>query len=145
MPKKAAPVAPVKAGRTMSDEHKAALAEGREQGRAVRRYLEALESHRPRRGRKRSPETIERRLAELDQRVAGADPLTRLHLTQERMDLEQQLQVADAGTIDIEALESEFVSVAASYSERKGITYDAWRQAGVEARVLRAAGIGRGQ
>ena len=28
----------------MSDSHKAALAEGREQGRAVRRYLEALEA-----------------------------------------------------------------------------------------------------
>ncbi len=27
----------------MTDEHKAALAEGRNQGRAVRRYLEALE------------------------------------------------------------------------------------------------------
>jgi hypothetical protein len=27
---------------TVSDEHKAALAEGREQGRVVRRYVEAL-------------------------------------------------------------------------------------------------------
>ena len=44
--------------RAMSDEHKAALAEGREQGRVVRRYLEALESSRPKRGRRRTPETI---------------------------------------------------------------------------------------
>ena len=29
--------------RTMTDEHKAALAAGRNEGRAVRRYLEALE------------------------------------------------------------------------------------------------------
>ena len=36
----------------MSDAHKEALAEGREQGRAVRRYLEALEANKPRRGRK---------------------------------------------------------------------------------------------
>ena len=28
---------------------------------------------------------------------------------------------------------------------RKGIRYDAWRAAGVEARVLKSAGIGRGQ
>ena len=33
--------------RTMSDEHKAALAEGRAQGRAVRLYLEAIEANKP--------------------------------------------------------------------------------------------------
>ena len=38
----------------MSADHKAALAKGREEGRIVRRYLEALESNRPRRGRKLS-------------------------------------------------------------------------------------------
>ncbi len=44
----------------MSAEHKAALAKGREEGRAVRRYLEALEEQRPRRGRKRTPESIKK-------------------------------------------------------------------------------------
>ena len=48
--------------RTMSDEHKAALAEGREQGRVVRRYLEALVSHRPSRGRRRTPDSITKRV-----------------------------------------------------------------------------------
>jgi hypothetical protein len=43
----------------MSDEHKAALAEGRNQGRAVRRYLEALDAHKPRRGRKRTTESMQ--------------------------------------------------------------------------------------
>ena len=48
MPKKAAAAKKVARTRsTMSDEHKAALAEGRDQGRAVRRYLEALETSRP--------------------------------------------------------------------------------------------------
>ncbi len=61
MAKKAPSVS--KRQRTMSDEHKAALAEGREQGGVVRRYLEALESHRPKRGRKRTPESIAKRLA----------------------------------------------------------------------------------
>ncbi len=42
MPRKAAAVTTRQ--RTMSEDHKAALAEGREQGRVVRRYLEALES-----------------------------------------------------------------------------------------------------
>src|SRR5947209_20418106 len=88
MPRKAA--ASTKRQRTMSEEHKAALAEGREHGRVVRRYLEALESHRPRRGRKRTPESIAKRLAAIDERLANADPLSRLHLLQERTDLEQE-------------------------------------------------------
>ena len=51
-----------RARRPMSDEHKAALAEGRNQGRAVRGYLEALEAHKPKRGRKRTPDSIKKRL-----------------------------------------------------------------------------------
>jgi len=40
--------APAKRKRSpMSNEHKQALAEGREQGRGVRLYLEALEKNRP--------------------------------------------------------------------------------------------------
>jgi hypothetical protein len=132
--------------RTMSDEHKAALAEGREQGRVVRRYLEALESHRPKRGRRRTAESIAKRLSTIDEQVATADPLTRLHLSQERMDLEQELATAAGGPPgDLEELEAAFVEVAAAYGERKGLTYEAWRSIGVAPRVLKAAGIGRGQ
>ena len=133
-----------KASRSMSDEHKAALAEGREQGRAVRRYLEALESTKPRRGRKRTSESIQKRLAAIEEQLGSADPLSRVHLVQERIDLEQEL-AAGANGVDLEGLEAGFVAAAAAYGERKGISYDAWRAAGVEPRVLRAAGIGRGQ
>jgi hypothetical protein len=45
--------------RAMSKQHKAALAVGRAEGLAVRRYLDALEAHKPKRGRKRTPESIE--------------------------------------------------------------------------------------
>ncbi|MDP9071318.1 MAG: hypothetical protein M3N68_08545 [Actinomycetota bacterium] len=128
----------------MSDEHKVALAEGRGQSRVVRRYLEALESQRPKRGRRRTPESIQRRLVEVDQRLSSADALSRLHLTQERMDLERELSAGD-DNVDLDTLEAEFVEAARQYGERKGITYQAWRQAGVEPRVLKAAGIGRGQ
>src|SRR5579885_2078674 len=130
--------------RSMSDAHKEALAVGREQGRAVRRYLEALEANRPRRGRKRTPESIERRLAAIEERLANADALSRLHLAQERMDLEAELASSSEG-VDIGALEAAFVKAAGPYRRRKGIGYDAWRAAGVEPRVLKAAGIGRGQ
>jgi hypothetical protein len=131
--------------RTMSDEHKAALAEGREQGRLVRRYLEALESHRPKRGRRRTPESIAKRLAAIDEQLPAADPLTRLHLVQERIDLEQELGIAGGNDEDLEELEAAFIEVAAAYGERKGLTYEAWRSIGVAPRVLKAAGVGRGQ
>jgi hypothetical protein len=127
----------------MSDEHKAALALGREQGRAVRRYLEALEAHRPKRGRKRTPESIQRRLAEIEKRLETADPLSRLQLRQERMNLQGELAAKSDG-VDIGQLEDEFVRAARDYGQRKGITYNAWREAGVDAAVLRRAGIRRG-
>jgi len=127
----------------MSDSHKAALAEGREQGRAVRRYLEALEAHKPKRGRKRTPESVQKRLAAIDERLADADALTRLHLVQERMNLAAELSSTD-NTVDMKALEDEFVVAAAPYGARKGITYAAWRQLGVDPGVLRRAGIKRG-
>ena len=42
---------------------------------------------------------------------------------------------------DVGSLESEFKKHVASYSERKGVTYTAWRESGVPAKVLREAGI----
>ncbi len=127
----------------MSDSHKAALAEGRDQGRAVRRYLEALEAHKPKRGRKRTPESVQKRLAAIDEKLIEADALTRLHLVQERMNLESELATSDS-TVDIQSLEDDFAAAAAPYGTRKGVTYAAWRQLGVDPAVLRKAGIKRG-
>ena len=50
----------------MSDEHKAALAQGRSEGKAVRDYLEALRANKPKRGRKRTADSIKKRLAAID-------------------------------------------------------------------------------
>ena len=61
---------------------------------------------------------------------------------QERRDLEDELQSMDSA-VDLSAIESSFVKVAKSYSERQGISYAAWREVGVEASVLKKAGIGR--
>jgi hypothetical protein len=127
----------------MSREHKAALAEGRDQGRAVRRYLEALEAHRPRRGRKRTPDSIKRRLTAVETEYASADPLKRLHLAQERLDLRAALAASES-KVDLDKLEKEFVKSAAPYSQRKSISYSAWRELGVPAPVLEKAGISRG-
>ena len=126
----------------MSDEHKEALALGREQGRAVRRYLEALELHRPKRGRKRTPDSIKKQLAVIEEKLPSADPLSRVQLIQQRMDLQRELATKGV-TVDLGALESEFVKAARDYGTRKGISYAAWREAGVDAAVLKKAGISR--
>jgi hypothetical protein len=128
--------------RPMSGEHKEALARGREEGRAVRLYLEAIEEQRPRPGRRRTPESISRRLDIVTEKIATADALSRLHLLQERADLEVELARADTGE-DIADLEAKFLKVAKSYGERKAIGYSAWRAAGVDADVLERAGISR--
>jgi hypothetical protein len=126
----------------MSAEHKAALARGREEGRVVRRYLDALARRRPRAARRRSPEAIERRLAAIEAELAEADSLQRLHLIQERSDLQAELNQREPED-DLATLERAFVKVAASYSERKGIDYATWRAVGVSAQVLDRAGVRR--
>lgn len=126
----------------MSEEHKTALAEGRDQGRSVRLYLEALDANKPRRGRKRTRESITKRLDAIETELPTVDPLKRLHLIQERLDLRSELETGDAGA-DLTELEAGFVAVAASYGERKGITYSAWRELGVPAAVLTRASITR--
>jgi len=126
----------------MSAEHKAALARGRSEGKAVRDYLDALRANKPKRGRKRTPDSIKKRLSTIDSQLKDADPLTELRLVQERRDLEYELQSMESA-VDLSAIESSFVKVAKSYSERQGISYAAWREVGVEASVLKKSGIAR--
>lgn len=135
-------MAPKKKTRTMSDAHKAALAEGRAQGLAVRKYLEALEANKPKRGRKRTTDSIKKRLEKVVVELETADPLKRLQLTQEQLDLEAELAAGDQ-TVDLSELEQGFIEAAAPYAARKGISYGAFRSVGVSPAVLRAAGISR--
>ena len=128
--------------REMSPEHKEAMAEGRTMGRAIKAYLNALDSNRPKRGRKRTPDSIQRRLDLIEETFDSTEPLKRLALAQERMDLEHELQTLQE-KVDISALEDEFVRVAKEYSAAKGYSYAAWREIGVTADVLRKAGISR--
>jgi len=128
----------------MTDAHKKALAVGREQGRVIRGYLEALDSTRPKRGRKRTADSVQRRLDAVRKELPSASGLNRVHLIQERMDLESELANLSGDGVDVSALEAAFVKVAAEYGTRKGISYTAWREAGVDAAVLKKAGIKRG-
>jgi hypothetical protein len=126
----------------MTAEHKQALADGRAEGRAVKVYLDALEQQKPRRGRKRTPDSIAKRLTVIEKQLADASSLQRLQLVQERRDLETELAGMDT-TVDLTALEAAFVKVAKDYSARKGIEYASWRELGVGADVLKKAGITR--
>jgi hypothetical protein len=137
-PKKAA----TKQKRTMSDEHKTAIAEGRKQAKAVADYLEALAANKPKRGRQRTPDSIKARIAKIDAELAEADAITALNLRQEKIDLEGELATKSSG-VDLSGLEAAFVEHASGYGSRKGISYGVWREAGVAPAVLKKAGISR--
>lgn len=126
--------------REVTPEHKAAMIQGRTETRVVRHYLEALEGVRKSGGRRRSKEALEKKLASVEQELESADPVGRLHLIQERIDLQKAVEATEQN-VDINELEGAFVEIAASYSERKGISYQAWREVGVPPKVLHAAGI----
>jgi hypothetical protein len=130
----------------MSTAHKAALAKGRQQANAVRAYLDVLEANRPKRGRKRTPESIAKRLAAIDSQYETAGSLTALQLLQERKNLETELAAMgrDSGP-DLDTLRRAFVKQARAYGEAKGIEHATWREIGVPADVLREAGITRGR
>ena len=136
--------APVKSKKTMSSAHKSALQAGRAQGRAVRLYLEALAANQPKRGRKRTADSVKKRLEQIDRDMANGslDVIERLSAIQERLDLQRELERFDQH-VNVAAVEEGFVSEASSYGARKGISYSAWRELGVSSDVLRRAGISR--
>lgn len=127
----------------MTDEHKAALAEGRELGKSVREYLEALDQNKPKRGRKRTADSVKKRLATIEESLDGATAIKKLELIQERRDLTVELATMGT-TVDLSQFEKGFIKDAKTYSQRKGITYATWREVGVAADVLKKAGITRG-
>ena len=110
----------------------------------VRDYLKALEQNAPRRGRRRTPESVERQLAVLEGEMEGASVTKRLGLIQERIDLEADLEaLQQAGSVNLSALEAGFATHAAAYGGRRGISYAAWREVGVSSATLKSAGIRR--
>lgn len=123
----------------MSQQHKDALAQGRVESRAIKAYLNALETRRP--GRPVTRDSLEKRLVAIDGKIETSDdPLKSVELLQTRLDIMDALAHVD----DVENfgdLESGFVEHAKAYSERKGISYSAWREFGVPAATLRAAAI----
>lgn len=127
----------------MSEAHKEAMARGRRQARAVKNYLEALERDR-RRGPKQTPAKVQRRIEETTVAIdQESSPVKRLELIQSRMDDEDLLHELEQ-RVDIDELEDAFVEIVADYSDRKGISYMAWRELKVPAKVLKRAGMRQG-
>jgi uncharacterized protein YdcH (DUF465 family) len=109
----------------------------------VRDYLEALRSNKPKRGRKRTADSINKRLAAIETELQSASAIEELQLVQERRDLNDELASLGSG-VDLAEIEEAFVEVAKGYGERKGISYASWRDVGVSAATLKRAGISRG-
>lgn len=124
----------------MATEHKEKLAQGRADARAVKSYLTYLDENKPKRGRRRTPETIAQRLETLQQELATSNPLARLNLIQEQMNLEVELERLK-NVPDDSSLRAGFIDAAARYSTSKGISRDAFRAVGVDAATLTEAGI----
>jgi hypothetical protein len=123
----------------MTQEHKEALARGRKEARAIKAYLKTVDTGKH--GRPVSRESLEKRLEKTNRQIEDSDdPLKTVDLIQTRLDIELALSRLE-DVESIERLEAKFVKYAASYSERKGVSYTAWRQFGVPATVLRNAGV----
>lgn len=124
----------------MSTAHKRALATGRTEARHVRAYLDALEAHKPRRGRQRTPETIRKQLTQVEAELRSATGFRKLELAARRLELRADLDTKRAGG-DLSGLRRNFVRHAGKYAARKGIPKQAFQEAGVPAADIREAGI----
>src|SRR5688500_14562841 len=92
----------------MSDSQKKAMAEGRTTSRSIARYLDALAATAPKRGRKRTRESMERRLRAIESELPTASPITKLAMIQERLDLQSELDSLQ-NRPDLAAYEKDFV------------------------------------
>ena len=122
----------------LTQEHLDALAQGRTERAIVKRYLDSLEKV-----QRNNSATIARKLTDVKTMLNddSLPPVKRLNLIQKRIDLTKKLNEQEEPMS--QDLEKDFVQVAKSFSERKGISYKAWREVGVPARVLKLADIHR--
>jgi hypothetical protein len=111
----------------------------------IRAYLKALEASKaPQPRGRRTVEYLQRKIdavpAEME---AASDPLKKVKLAQERLELQAELESRTA-VQELDKLEAVFVENAAQMSLEHGLSYAAWRDVGVPSQVLSKAGIKRG-
>ena len=102
------------------------------------------------RARNSNPETLQKQITKLKAQIQQTpDLLKRLTLEQTKLEKEQKLaqittEKSAASSVDASGLtqiELDFIEHAQQYSERKGISYKAWRTMKVPRGVLAKAGI----
>jgi hypothetical protein len=126
----------------MTSTHKAALARGREMSTIVDRYLSVVNVPK-KRGRRVSPAALRKRLAAAEATTKSATGVAKVLAAQEVRDLRARLSETSSDGTNTKTLEASFVKVARQFSVNRGISYAAWRDAGVPAAVLQRAGIAR--
>jgi hypothetical protein len=111
----------------------------------IRKYLRMVEARAGGglRGLK-TREWVEQQVEKLPEQIRDEeDPVKRLLLTQQLLD--NQAILADLpNEEEFQRAEEDFVAVVKGFSERKGLSYAAWRHVRVEPEVLERAGIKRG-
>ena len=124
----------------MSDEHKAALAQGRRESRAIKGYLVAL-------GQTKAGSSCHERIPGAKAQRFGCEDRVRVRSIEACRSGAATFGDGSSARVDgairriSESWKRDSSQVAKSYSERKGISYSAWREIGVSADVLRRAGI----
>ena len=80
-------------------------------------------------------------MEKVNEKLGATDnPLETVDLIQSKIDIERSLAELENAQ-DMDSLEAGFIENVASYSDRKGVSYTAWREFGVPASILRKAGV----
>ena len=94
----------------------------------------AAKSPRPRSNSDSSPRTRFKTSVGVD-KLLGA---------QETRDIQAKLtKLQSAAEVDVNRLEAAFVKITKTFSENRGVSYGAWRDAGVPSSVLKKAAVRR--
>jgi len=118
-------------------------ADKRNETAKVETYLTALEAQQGKLARgRRTREWLESHVRDIDAKLPAASGVQRLGLIQDRLECEADL-LSFAALDNFENLQQAFIKVAATYSERTGVSWQAWREVGVPVAVLNEAGVTR--
>jgi hypothetical protein len=116
--------------------------------RDIEPYMDALEATSVKPHGRRTVEYMNQRIEAINEELGSSPPpkpLTKVALLQEKLDLVRDLGEREKFTdVPIAELEEKFIKALPRYSEVTGITRQAWRMAGVPAKVLKAAYNGQG-
>jgi hypothetical protein len=121
---------------------KAAVLDAKTEAQRISQYLRALQLKKTKMGPKAKPEVLARRVSKARDAAAMRTGIRQLEAVQRLRNLERK-QADPSMNGNFEKLETNFIETAKGFGERKGIDYGTWRAVGVDAAVLKKAGITR--